>query len=508
MRDKDLLLGIDIGTTGAKCSVYDLAGDRVASAYREYSMIHPFPGWTEQDPDQWWGAVCHNLLDIFRSQGIDSRRIAVVGTSSTNAVVPVDCQGQPVYNAISLHDQRSGRQVEWLKEQIGEERIRRSAANRIANGSFSLPNIRWLIENRPELIHKAHKLLVPCGYVIHKLTGEFSMNRPRMSLTLMSNIYTGDWETEIAEQIGLPLGLLPRPWGSTQIVGQVTKGAAELTGLAPGTPVTAGTIDTVAATVGAGAVEEGDFALTIGSSGRLCSISKAPYDDPRLLNIYGAYEGQYVVVQSTNNACVSLRWFRDTFGAAVAGEAQAAGCGIYPYLDRMASDAPPGAGGMIWLPYLAGEQSPIWDTRARGVFFRVGLESDYGSFVRAVLEGVAFSQRHCMDVVLSRSAGPDIIPLGGGAANSPLWCQIFADVLGIPVARLKSNETETLGDIIIAAQAMGIREIPPDFGKKMAGSGQVFRPDPGRAAVYEEQYGIYKELYQALKPVFGSKKGD
>ena len=247
MMHKDLLLGIDVGTTGTKCSVYDFNGKRVASAYREYPMLHPRPGWTEQDPSRWWDAVCCNLQTIFQSQDIDKNRIAAVGTSSTNAVFLADRQGQPLCNAISLHDQRSGPQVEWLKENIGEERIRALAANRIANGSFSLPALRWLVENRPDLIKGAHKLMVPCGYVIQKFTGEFTMNRPRMSLTLMADIRTGQWDTEIAEQTGLPARLLPSPCGSAEIVGTVTQWAASMTGLAAGTPVTGGTIDTVAA---------------------------------------------------------------------------------------------------------------------------------------------------------------------------------------------------------------------------------------------------------------------
>ena len=502
MGNKDLILGIDIGTTGTKCSVYDFAGNKIAAAYQEYPMIHPHDNWTEQEPGQWWSAVQRNLQAIFRNQNINSSRIAVIGISSTNAIVLVDEKGNPVYNAISLHDQRSGAQVKWLKENIGEERIRRSAGNRIANGSFSLPNIRWLIENRPDLIKRAYKLLVPCGYLIHQLTGEFSINRSRMSLTLMSNIYTGEWETEVAEKIGLPLRLLPKPYSSMEIVGEVTKKAAELTGLKAGTPVTAGVIDTVASTIGAGAVRNGDFALTIGSSGRICCIASEPFHDLSLLNIYGAFPEQYILVQSTNNAGVSLRWFRDTFGKAVEEDAKAAGQKMYTYMNTMAAKSPVGAGGMIWLPYLAGEQSPIWNPNARGVFFNVSLESDYSAFVRAVLEGVAFSQRDCMNVVLSQSVKPDVIPLGGGAANSPLWCQIFADVLNIPVSRLLSNETETLGDIIIAAQAAGIKEIPVDFGKTMAKTGEMFYPIPEHVEIYNQQFEKYKELYQAVKPLF------
>lgn len=502
MGNKDLLLGIDIGTTGTKCSVYDFSGNKVASAYREYPMLHPRENWTEQEPLQWWKAVQRNLKEIFQNQGIENTRIAVVGISSTNAIVFVDKEGTPLYNAISLHDQRSGEQVKWLKENIGEEVVRRSAKNRIANGSFCLPNIRWMIENRPDIVKKSYKVLVPCGYLIQKLTGEFSINRSRMSLTLMSNIYTGQWETEIVKKTGLPLRLLPKPYHSTDIVGGVTKKAAQLTGLLPGTPVTAGVIDTVAATIGAGAVQKGDFALTIGSSGRLCCISSQPFQDQRLLNIYGAFPGQYIGVQSTNNAGVSLRWFRDVFGKAVADEAAAAGKDLYTYLNIEAAKAPVGAGGTIWLPYLAGEQSPIWNPEARGVFFNIGLGTNYSSFVRAVLEGVAFSQRDCLDVVLSNSLKPDIIPLGGGAANSPLWCQIFADVLNIPVSSLTSNETETLGDIIIAAQAVGIKEIPLDFGKKLAKTGCVFHPIAEHAAVYDKQFKKYKELYKTLKPLF------
>jgi xylulokinase len=499
---KDLLLGIDIGTTGTKCSIYDLAGNKVATAYQEYPMIHPQDNWTEQNPDQWWSAVQCNLQNIFKTQGIDSSRIAVIGTSSTNAIVFVDKDGKALYNAISLHDQRSAEQVKWLKENIGEDVIHRTAGNRIANGSFSLPNIRWMIENRPDVIEHAHKLMVPCGYVIQKLTGEFSINRSRMSLTLMSNIHTGEWEEEVVRKTGLPERLLPKPYAATEIVGGVTAEAAELTGLAIGTPVTAGVIDTVAATIGAGAVKEGDFALTIGSSGRICRISKEPFQDLRLLNIYGALEKQYIVVQSTNNAGVSLRWFRDVFGEVISKKAEEAGESIYPYLSTVAERAPVGSGGMIWLPYLAGEQSPIWNTKARGVFFHIGLNTDYSMFARAIMEGVAFSQRDCLDVVLTQSKRPEMIPIGGGAANSPIWCQIFADVLNLPVSSLRSNETETLGDIIIAAQAVGLKEIPIDFGKKMAQNGRIYMPKEENVKIYDDQFKKYKELYQALIPLF------
>jgi xylulokinase len=498
---KDLILGIDIGTTGTKCTIYDFTGKIEGSAYKEYRMLHPQPNWTEQNPECWWEAVQENLMDCFKRQGIDSGRIIGIGISCTNAVVIVDKKGNPLYNAISLHDQRAATQVEWLSEHIGEDRIRKSAANRLAMGSFALPTLRWLVDNRPELIDNASKLLVPSGYIIHKLTDKFTINKPRMDLTLLSNIYTGQWEEELAELAGIPRKILPRACDPTELVGTVTAEAAELTGLKAGTPITAGVIDTVAATIGSGAVYPGDVSLTIGSSGRICIVAPQPINDRRLLNTHGAFDGQYIIIQSTDNAGISLRWFRDTFGAAILAQVKDTGENTYTYIDELATKIAPGSGGMIYLPYLAGEKSPIWNPNARGVFFGIGLNSDIGCFARSIMEGVAFSLRDCRDIVLSGS-GLEFIPIGGGIANSKLWCQIFADVLNCPMLQLKSNETETLGDIIIAAQALGIKEIPIDFGKTIARSGQILTPNSEVVPLYNERYSEYKNLYEKVKPCF------
>lgn len=499
---QDLILGIDIGTTGTKCTIYAFDGSIAATAYQEYPMIHPNPGWAEQDPERWWQAVKDNLQACFKGKEIDNNRIAVIGISCTNAVVIVDEKGNPLYNAIGLHDQRATEQVEWLEEHVGSERIGKSSANRLAKGSFALPTLRWLIDNRPELIAKCRNFLLPSGYIIQKLTGVFSINRPRMDLTLLSDIYHGEWDMEIVELAQIPKRILPKSYSSTQIVGEVTEMAAKLTGLRKGIPITAGSIDTVAATIGAGAVNQGDFALTIGSSGRICYISDKPIDDRRLLNIHSAYEEQYVIVQSTDNAGISLRWYRDVFGKALIQQAEAKGKKIYEYIDEIAENAGVGAGGIIYLPYLSGEKSPIWNPYARGVFFNIGLNSDLGCLARAVLEGVAYSIKDCQNLVIKETNKQDYIPIGGGIANSRFWCQIFADVLGCPILQLKSNETETLGDMIIAAQAVNIKEIPYDFGKTMAKSGTMLYPNPANAAFYQEKFIKYKKIYNNLIDCF------
>jgi xylulokinase len=224
--------------------------------------------------------------------------------------------------------------------------------------------------------------------------------------------------------------------------------------------------------------------------------------DKRLLNIRSPFDGRYTIVQSTDNAGISLRWFRDVFGDAVLADAQKAGLGIYPYFDRLAQAAPAGAGGLLYLPYLAGEKAPIWDPRARGVFFGMGLGTGYGEFVRAVMEGVAFSLRECMELMPNASDRTSPIPIGGGVANSQVWCQILADVLDRTVIQLRSNETETLGDVIIAAQGIGLTQIPPSFGKQLAKSGRLLAPNPAVTALYDEQFARYKKLYRQLKELF------
>lgn len=496
------LLGIDIGTTGAKCTVYDTGGCMVGHAYQEYPMIHPHEGWTEQDPMCWWNAVIKNLRQCFDEQKIDAGRIVAVSVSCTNAVTIVDEEGEPLYNAIGHHDLRAERQVGWLKENVGEELIFSITANRLAGGTFALSNLRWMIDNHPELMHKAHKFLVPSGYIIHKLTGVFSINRPRASLTLLADINTGQWSDVIVKKSQIPERLLPDIYASTDIVGCITKGAAVITGLKEGTPVTAGCLDTVVATTGSGAITAGDVAITLGSCGRLCYISDKPIRDKRALNCASPFDGLYTVILSTDNAGISLRWFRDVFGGVVEEKAKLQGKNIYDYFNELAEDTKPGAGGIIYLPYLSGEKAPIWDSRTRGLFFGIGLESDYGCFIRAVMEGVAFSLKDCMETLGVDSRIKNPIPLGGGIANSVVWCRIIADVLQHPIIQLKNNETETLGDMIIAGLSIHENGITREFGRVLSGQGNIIWPDSSNRRVYEEQFKKYKDIYENTKRLY------
>ncbi len=502
--DSPLVLGIDVGTTGTKCTIYDLSGQPVASAYREYAMIHPREGWVEEDPNLWWQAAAENTRLCIERDGIDPARIAGVGVSCTNSFIPLDADGTVLYNAILQLDQRAAAEVDWIAEHIGAERIFAVTGNRIARGTFALPTLLWYLKHRPDILEKTHKFVVPSGFIIQRLTGEFSINTSRMGFTLLSDIRTGTWDEALVRDVGVPMDILATPHQASEIVGEVTRRAAEATGLRPGTPVIAGAMDTVAAAVGAGAVEAGSTFLAIGTCGRSCFSTDRPQFDDRLMNCRHAIEGQWLNVQATNAAGASLRWFRDVFGDAFAGPARETGASVYDAFNAKVEATPAGANGLIYLPYLAGERCPIWDPDARGVFFGLSFSTDFGDMVRAVMEGVAFSIRQGQEIALAHAPRPESLSLGGGIANSRVWCQIFADVLGYPIQRLRVNETETLGSALLAAKGVGLLDDISDVAKATVRNCEVLTPRPAEAAYYSEAFALYEQLYTDLKSDFAT----
>lgn len=489
-----LLLGIDIGTTDTKCTFYTLNGQPLVGSFQEYSMTHPSPGLAEEDPEEWWHAVIQNIRTCLTNHPFDTGRVAGIGVSCTNTFFPVSKDGTALHPAILQIDQRTAEETEWIRTHIGEERIYQITGNRIARGTFSLPTIRWFVTHRPDLVEKACKFLVPSGYIICKLTGEFTINESRLGFTLLGNIRTGQWDESIAEAIGLPLSKLPRICKAYEIAGTVTKEAAQLTGLKEGTPVVGGAMDTVAAAVGAGAVHDNDIFLAMGTCGRLCYTSKKPFFDNRLMNCRNAFDGQWLSIEATNAAGASLRWFRDTFGHAVPDISGAAGHSIYEKFNLLASQSSPGANGLIYLPYLSGERCPIWNPYARGVFFGASFSTVYGDFVRSVMEGVAFSMRQGLEIILAEKKLPDFITLGGGIGNSHVWCQIFADVFDIPIKKLSVSETETLGDAILAGVGTGLIRHPDTITDALIQNSETILPNAENVPLYKNYFAFYQQL--------------
>lgn len=495
-----LLLGIDIGTTDTKCSFYTPDGRVAGSSFSEYSMIHPREGWVEENPEDWWNAILLNISVCEKEQNVNLSQVKGISVSCTNSFFPVDRNCQPLHNAIMQIDQRAASETKWIQNNIGFEKIFRITGNRIARGTFFMPTLLWYLHNCRELVDSAHKFLTPSGFAVAKLTGEYTINESRMGFSLLSDIRNGLWSKELVSTIGLDFSKLPRPCRASEIVGYVTDEISQITGIPAGVPVVGGAMDTVAAAVGAGAVYDGAIFMALGTCGRVCHSTSSDSFDPRLMNCRNAVPGQYLNVDATNACGVALRWFRDTFGAAAQSMAGTKNIEIYEVLDELAEGALPGASGVVFLPYLSGERCPIWNPDAKGAFIGITLSTQFKDMVRSVMEGVAFSLRQGMDLMHIDKDQP--IPLGGGIANSRIWCEIIANVVHHPIIRTDINETETLGDAILAGMALNLISNPAEIGKRLISEGEIIYPRQQWMEKYDYCYSNYLELYQCLEKQF------
>ncbi|MDH7500778.1 MAG: FGGY family carbohydrate kinase, partial [candidate division NC10 bacterium] len=375
--EKETLLGIDVGTSGCKVALFDLQGSLRGQSYRPYPLIHCRPHWVEEDPLQgWWKSACEGVREVFSRSEVPAEGVQAISVSCTNALVCVDENGLPLRNALMQIDRRSISQADFLQEKIGGERIFEVTGNRVAPGTFSAPLILWVRENEPRIFDRTHKFLVPTGFLVHRLTGEFTMDWSRGATTLLFE--TGgsrSWSAELCRRMGIPEEKLPPLYPSWQVVGQVSKQAGKETGLAPGTPVVAGAMDTVAAALGSGVVSEGESFYVLGSVGRICLSLKAPSFDSRFINTCHCIPDFWISIACTNGAGLSFRWFQEQLGEWETRQAEERRESPFHLLDQKAAQSPPGSNRLLYLPYLAGERSPLWDPYARGVLF--GLDASH-----------------------------------------------------------------------------------------------------------------------------------
>lgn len=497
----ELLVGIDIGTTGCKAGVYTRRGEQVAAAHREYSLSFPAADWVEWDPEGWWEATRENLREILKAPGVSPRRIAAVGVSCTNALVPVDKNGSPVRPAIMQLDRRSVVEAEWLASTIGQERIFETCGNRIAAGAYSLPVMLWLSRHEPDAYRGTYRFLVPGGFIVHRLANVFSMDRSRANTTLLYDTQNEEWSSSLAAEAGVDPAKLPEVFSSDAVVGSVTREAARLTGLPPGVPVVAGSQDTVASLLGARVTRPGQALITFGTVGRISVIQQDRSRlDSRFMNSYYGIRPYWQSTGAVNAVGASVRWFRDALGAPEVQMESETGTPAYVALDRMAAAVPPGARGLIYLPYLAGERSPLWDANARGLFFGLGLTHRRPDMYRAILEGVAMALRQNL-TILEQIGGPvTMLYAAGGGSRSKLWLGIVASALGRPLRAISAADTEVLGAARLAGLGTGLCS----QGELSVAEEQTVEvlPNPAEKAVYARIYPLFTGLYESLKDRF------
>ena len=494
------VLGVDLGTSGTKTVLFDEEGGAVASASREYPLIQPENGWAEQDPDSWWRASRETIREVVEKSGVRPGEIAALGISGQmHGLVMTDEAGNALRNAILWCDGRTADDCRELTQRVGRERLIAISANPALTG-FTAGKILWVQRKEPELWKRVRHVMLPKDYVRLKLTGVFAGEMSDASGTNLLDVPRRRWSEEIAEAAELPMAYLPPLLESCDVAGRITAEAALETGLMEGMPVAAGAADNMAGAIGTGVARMGKAFTTIGTSGVVFAHSDSVQIDPegRVHTFCAAVPGAYAVMSCTLAAGLSLKWYRDTFCRAEMEAAAEMGTDPYVLMNEEAARSPIGANRLLFLPYLMGERSPILDSEARGAFVGLSAIHTRRDLLRAVMEGVIYSQRQNLDVLRGMKVVPETMLCCGGGARSPFWRQMMADVFGMPVATVQNTEGPALGAAILAGTAAGLYDSVPDACDRMIREGDPVLPDAARAAQYEPFYRLYASLYPQL----------
>ncbi|MCB0046321.1 MAG: FGGY-family carbohydrate kinase [Caldilineaceae bacterium] len=506
----DYLLGIDYGTGGAKACIIDQDGAVLTRAFEEYPLFHDLPGWSEHDAPRYWRMGCDIIRQCLSGAAIDPHHVRGVAVSSAlPSLVMVDSAGEPIARAYNLLDRRAVKEVAWLKETVGEARIRQLTGNRIEDHPI-LVNLLWEQRNRPDVYVRMDKALTIDGFITRKLTGESVVSYGGAAFYGVAyDLLNNRFDEELLDELGVSPERLPALYPSEAIIGQVTDEAAAATGLAPGTPVAAGQVDFNASCIAAGITEPGDIMSNLGTVGNFGVIHTSRDFNfsavgLAMINLAFTIDGtnRYITIPSTATGGQILRYFRDEFGQFEQAAAKRKGVSVYDLFNAQAANVPPGSEGLIILPYLAGERTPIWDAAARGVVFGLSLSHGKGHIVRAAMEGVAYALYDSFRLIVE-SGLPISYPLvmNEGGAVSDLWRQIITDVFNVPTVLVKQRVGAPLGDAILAGVATGVF---PDYSvaKAWAEYAAPMEPDADNHACYQEYFALYKQLYGQTKDSF------
>lgn len=500
----DYLIGIDLGTSGTKTVLFDPQGAVVAAASREYPLYQEQNGWAEQDPQDWWQAAVDTLREVLEVSRVSPKEVRGVGLSGQmHGLVMLDAAGRVLRRSIIWCDQRTGREVEDLNALAGPDKLREITANPAMTG-FTAAKLLWVRKHQPELYRQCAHVLLPKDFLRYRLTGEFATEVSDASGMQLLDVPHRRWSDELLGSLDIDPKLLARVYESPEVTGTVTQEAARLTGLAPGTPVVGGAGDNAAAAVGTGVVRDGRAFTTIGTSGVVFAHTDKMLLDPkgRVHTFCCAVPGAWHVMGVTQAAGLSLKWFRDTFCAAEKETAGNLGVDPYVLLDREAEQSPIGCNRLLYLPYLMGERTPHLDPDCRGVFFGLSAIHEKRDLLRAVMEGVTYSLRDCLEILRVLGADPDEMLACGGGGTSPLWRQMLADVFDRPVRTPVSKEGPALGAAILAGVGAGI------YPTVQAGCDAAVRYNPPQepaadhVPAYEQVYQVYRTLYPALRENF------
>jgi xylulokinase len=492
------LLAHDLGTTGNKATLFDVdEGVVKVSTFEAYPTDYSQPGWAEQDPADWERAVWQCTRRLISEAGIDPAAIAAVSYSGhMQGALLVDRQGVPLGKSIIWADQRATSQADFIASVCGSETLYGLTGQRISP-TYTAPKVLWIKEHQPAIYEQAYKILQTKDYAAFLFSGVFATDYSDASSTLFFDLTNRRWMPDVIKAMGLKSELLPEAYPSTTVIGHVTPSAAAASGLIAGTPVVIGGGDGACATVGAGSVREGEAYAYIGSSSWIAVTTRQPVCDPqqRTFTLAHLMPDYYFALGTMQAAGGAYGWLERLLHPQESAES-------LKLMDAQASNVPAGAGGLLFLPYLMGERSPYWNPLARGAL--VGLTMPHGQpeVARAVLEGVAFNLRLILNALRTQDVQIARLLLIGGGAKSPVWRQILADVLELPIhLPALTTEATALGALVAGGVGVGLFS---DFTviDRLITIREAERPQQIHQQQYATLLDLFKRTYEALNPIF------
>ena len=500
---ENYLLGMDCGTTNIKAIILGEDGTVVAEASRPSKFMNPGPNMQEQDANEWWS----NTVEIFRSlteqAGHDIvKRIRGISVSShTVTMLPVDAEGNPLRNAMTYQDNRSAEELHYIVDTIGFDRFVKIVGGQPAVAF--LPNkILWFKKHEPELYAKTACFLQASSFINYKLTGKMTMDIDQATRTQCLDISTMEWSKEIGDVMGVDLDeKLPKPRLVDEIIGFVTEEAAKTTGLMEGVPVIAGCSDAMASMHATGMSRLGEAGESSGTTSLVfvgSDVKSAP-DIPVVTKPCTIDGMPWIFDAPIQTSGAALKWFIEKMAAEEVTYAKEQDLNIYTYLNELALESKPGAGGLFFFPYLLGERAPLWNEYARGMFIGMGMDMKRSDLVRAVFEGTAFALRHVMETVKEAGATAELLRICGGGAKSRTWCQIKASMLNMPVYVMDDKSGDVpVGDALIVGHKLGVFPELTKAAEKIVKVNEIIEPVEEWVEAYDKLYPYYVEMYKHL----------
>ncbi|MDR1828219.1 MAG: xylulokinase [Methylobacteriaceae bacterium] len=497
-------LGVDVGSSAIKLTLLTEEGIIVATSSREYETYYPRVAWAEQDPESWVTGFVESFRALVRNTGVNPNEIkALCPSSATHTSVLLDEECKPVRRVIFWTDQRSVAETQALQQDYGDYIFNK--CYNYPEPMWTLPQIQWVMKNEPEIYKKTKRILFAKDYIRYRICPVYCTDYIDALGSMFMDAETSTWDPKLCAMIGFKPEDMPKIVKPSDVIGTVCPEMAELTGLSRDTQVVAGASDTALEVFAAGAVRPGQMTVKMATAGRICVMTEKAYPNRLLVNYRCVVDGLWYPGTGTRSCASSYRWFKDSFGQYESELSKKSGGkeSSYDFLNKGAADVPLGAEGLFFHPYLLGEFVPYRDPYLRASFVGASMKHGKGHFVRAVMEGVAFSLLDCLHVIreLNMPVGNEPARGLGGGAQSPMWRGILCDVLGLPIAKAEVDDS-SFGAAMFAAVATGAFKDPVEAADRCIKIKEISQPNMENHKRYQDYFVVYKQIQAALQPIY------